>query len=249
MTDMNGKIAVITGGNSGIGLATAKELTSRGAHVVLFGRDATTLAEARSAVGGRTHAVQGDVSKLADLERLHNEVKTQFGRVDVLFVNAGITKPAPFEAMTEQVFDETFDINVKGAFFTVQKLGPLLAEGASVVLTSSCLADMGMPGMSAYSASKAAINSLARTLSAELLERNVRVNVVSPGPVNTPIYGKLGMSPEQLQEFAEGVRNQVPMKRFGSPQEIAKAVAFLASSDSAFMLGTEIVLDGGWGQL
>ena len=239
------KVAVITGGNSGIGLATAKEFGGRGAKVVIFGRDEARLGQAKQELGGDVMAVQGDVTRLADLERLFGEVKGRFGRVDVLFVNAGRTTFGRLEEVSEEAFDTEMGVNLKGAFFTVQKALPLMGEGGSVIFNSSCLADMAMVGSSVYTASKAAVNSLVRVLSAELAPRGVRVNAVSPGPVDTPIYGKMGMAPEQLQAFAGQIQGQVPLKRFGDPAEIAKAVAFLASPDASFVVGANLAADGG----
>lgn len=239
------KVAVITGGNSGIGLATAKELAARGARVAIFGRDTTTLEHARQDLGEGTLAVRGDVTKVADLERLFAEVKDRFGKVDVLFVNAGRTTLGSLEEVTEEGFDTELDVNLKGAFFTVQKALPLMGEGGSVIFTSSCLAAMAMPGSSAYSASKAAVNSLVRVLSAELAPKGIRVNAVSPGPTNTPIYGRMGMAPEQLAAFAGQIQGQVPVGRFGDPAEIAKTVAFLASPDASFIVGANLTADGG----
>ena len=242
---LQGRIAVITGGNSGIGLAAAHEFAAQGAEVALFGRDEATLEQARQALGGHTLAVSGDVTKLADLERLFRQVKETFGRVDVLFVNAGRTTLGGVEAVTEDAFDTEMDVNLKGAFFTVQKALPLMGEGGSIVFNSSCLADMAMPGSSVYTASKAAVNGLVKVLSAELAPRGIRVNAVSPGPVNTPIYGRMGMAPEQLQAFAGSVQEQVPLKRFGDPAEIAKTVAFLASPAASFVVGANLTADGG----
>lgn len=239
------KVAVITGGNSGIGLATAKELAAQGAGIAIFGRDEATLEQARQDLGEGTLAVQGDVSKLADLERLFAEVKETFGQVDVLFVNAGRTTLGSIEDVSEATFDTEMDVNLKGAFFTVQKALPLMGRGSSVIFTSSCLADMAMPGSSAYSASKAAVNSLVKVLAAELAPRGIRVNAVSPGPINTPIYGRMGMAPEQLEAFAGQIQGQVPVGRFGDTAEIAKTVAFLASSDASFVVGANLTADGG----
>jgi len=239
------KVAVITGGNSGIGLATAKELKAQGAKLALFGRDARTLEEARRDLGSDTLAVQGDVTKVADLERLFSRVKGHFGRVDVLFVNAGRTTLGGIEEVSEGAFDAEMDVNLKGSFFTVQKALPLMGEGSSIIFTSSCLAEMAMPGSSVYTASKAAVNSLVKVLSAELAPRGIRVNAVSPGPVNTPIYERMGMAPEQLEAFAGHVLGQVPLKRFGDPTEIAKTVAFLASPDASFVVGANLTADGG----
>jgi NAD(P)-dependent dehydrogenase (short-subunit alcohol dehydrogenase family) len=250
MGKLEGKVALITGGNSGIGLATAKEFAEQGAQVVISGRDRKTLEEAAKALGNGVFAVRADVAKLAEIESLFAEVKAKFGRIDVLFVNAGIGKFAPLQAMTEELYDSIIDVNLKGAYFTIQKALPLLADGASIVLNTSIAAHIGRPiGTSVYSASKAALLSLARTLSAELVERNIRVNAISPGPVTTPIFDRLGLAPDALEELRQQVEADVPMKRFGRPEEIAKAALFLASPDSSFMLGAEIVADGGLSRL
>lgn len=243
--DLQGKVAVVTGGNSGIGLASAKELRARGARLVIFGRNATTLEQARQALGGDTLAVQGDVTNVADLERLFAQVNDHFGKVDVLFVNAGRTTLASIGDVTEDNFDAEMSINLKGAFFTVQKALPLMGEGGSIIFNSSCMADMAIPGSSVYTASKAAINSLVKVLSAELAPKGIRVNAVSPGPVSTPIYERMGMASEQLEAFAGQVQGQVPLNRFGNPDEIAKAVAFLASPDASFFVGANLTADGG----
>jgi len=249
MDKLKGKIAVITGGNSGIGLATAREFVDQGAKVVVSGRDQQTLDEAAKELGSDVLTVRADVAKLADIDRLFAAVKQRFGRIDVLFVNAGIGKFSPFEAVTEEFYDAILDINLKGAYFTIQKALPLLADGASIVLNTSINAHIGMPNSSVYAASKAALLSLARTLSAELVGRNIRVNAISPGPVSTPIFGRLGLPPEVLEQTRQAIVSQVPMKRFGRPEEIAKTALFLASSDSSFLLGSEIVADGGMSQL
>ena len=249
MDKLKGKIAVITGGNSGIGLATAKEFAAQGAQVVISGRDQKTLDEAAKALGPDALVVRADIARLADIDKLFAAVKAKFGRIDVLFVNAGIGKFAPFEAVSEEFYDAILDVNLKGSYFTIQKALPLLADGASIVLNTSINANIGMPNTSVYSASKAALLSLARTLSAELVGRNIRVNAISPGPVTTPILGRTGMPPEALEQTLQAIVSQVPMKRFGRPEEIAKTALFLASSDSSFLLGTEIVADGGMSQL
>jgi NAD(P)-dependent dehydrogenase (short-subunit alcohol dehydrogenase family) len=248
MSRLAGKVAVITGGNSGIGLATAYEFLAQGANVVISGRNAETL---RQAIDGRENiiAVQGDVLELGSLSRLFEQTNEQFGKIDILVVNAGIFKGAPLAQTEETLYDEIMDINVKGAFFTVQKAVPYLNAGATVVLVSSTVNEMGLPDSSVYAASKAALRSLGRTLGNELIQQGIRVNVFSPGPINTPIYDRLGMPAEALQEFATGILNQVPMRRFGSAEEIAKGILFLASDDSSFMLGAEIVADGGFGQV
>ena len=249
MGKLEGKVAVITGGNSGIGLATAKEFKEQGARVVITGRDQKTLDEAARELGGDVLAVRSDASSPADIDKLFAAVKDKFGKVDVLFINAGIGKFAPIETVTEEFFDAVMDVNFKGAYFTVQRALPLLNDGASIVLNTSINAHIGMPNSSVYAASKAALLTLARTLSAELVGRGIRVNAVSPGPVATPIYDRLGLQPEELDATAKNILGQIPMRRFGRPEEIAKTVLFLASSDSSFLLGTEVVADGGMSQL
>jgi len=249
MGKLEGKVAVNTGGNSGIGLATAKEFKEQGAQVIITGRDQQTLDAAKQEIGGNVVAVRSDTSSLTEIDKLFATVKEEFGHVDVLFVNAGIGKFAPVDAVTEEFFDSIMDINFKGAYFTIQKALPLLNDNASVILNTSILANIGMPNTSVYAASKAALMTLARTLSAELISRGIRVNAVTPGPVATPILGRMGMPPEILEETEKNIQAQVPMKRFGRPEEIAKTVLFLASSDSSFLLGTEIVADGGLSQL
>lgn len=249
MGKLEGKVAVITGGNSGIGLATAKEFKEQGARVVITGRDQQTLDEAKREIGEGVLAVRSDTSSLTEIDTLFAAVKKEFGKIDVLFVNAGVGKFAPVEAVTEELFDSIMDTNFKGAYFTIQKALPLLNDNASIVLNASINAYIGMPNSSVYAASKAALITLARTLSAELVGRGIRVNVVSPGPVTTPIFGKLGMAADALDETLKNIQAQVPMKRFGRPEEIAKTALFLASSDSSFLLGTEIVADGGMSQL
>ena len=249
MSSFNHKVAVITGGNSGIGLATAKELGRRGASVVISGRDEKSLAEAAAAIGPDTLAVRADVSRSEDLDRLFVRVKERFGSVDVLFANAGVAKFAPVEQTTQELFDENMNINVKGAFFTVQKALPLLNDGGAVIFNTSVLGQKGLPGTSVYSATKAALRSLVRTLAAELVERKIRVNAVAPGPISTPIYGRLGLPADAVQHLADGIQAQVPMKRFGEPEDVARAVAFLASEEAAYITGVELNVDGGLGQL
>jgi NAD(P)-dependent dehydrogenase (short-subunit alcohol dehydrogenase family) len=245
MGKLEGKVAVVTGGNSGIGLATAKEFRREGARVVITGRDARTLGEAAREIGGDVLALRSDSSSLKDIDELFAAVKERFGRVDVLFVNAGVGKFAPLEETDEELFDQIMDINFKGAYFTIKRALPLLGDGASVILNTSVVAHIGLPNSSVYSASKAALLSLVRTLSADLIGRGIRVNAVSPGPIATPIFGKMGLPPEAIDETTKSLSEQVPLKRMGRPEEIAKAVLFLASSDSSFLVGTEIVADGG----
>jgi len=249
MGKLEGKVAVITGGNSGIGLATAKEFKEQGARVVITGRDQKTLDEAKREIGGEVLAVRSDTSSLTDIDKLFNVVKEKFGKIDVLFVNAGVGKFAPVEAVTEEVFDSIMNINFKGAYFTIQRALPLLSDNASIILNTSIVAHIGLANSSVYAASKAALLTLARTLSAELVGRGIRVNAISPGPISTPIFNRMGLPPETLEETANNFKEQVPMKRFGLPEEIAKTALFLASSDSSFLLGTEIIADGGMSQL
>jgi len=240
-----GKFAVITGGNSGIGLAAAKAYVREGAKVAILGRDAQTLEQAREQLGPETIAVQGDVSRLADLDRLFAQVKARSGRIDALFVNAGLGRFVPIEASDEQLFDLTFDVNVKGAFFTVQKALPLMPRGSAIVLNASCVIEMGMPAASVYTASKAAVASLARSLSGELAPRGVRINVINPGPIETPIFGRMGMDAEATKGMLAHIQGQVPLGRMGNPEEIADAVMFLSSEQSSFVHGASLLVDGG----
>jgi NAD(P)-dependent dehydrogenase (short-subunit alcohol dehydrogenase family) len=245
MSKLSGKIAVITGGNSGIGLATAKLFAKEGATVVITGRRQAEINTAVAEIGGNAIGVQGDVSKMADLDRLYAEVKAKFGHIDIIFANAGVAELSPIEAVTEEHFDKTFGINVKGLLFTVQKALPLLVEGGSVILNSSVVNTVGFEGFGVYAATKAAVRSFARTWTAELKGRKIRVNVVSPGPIETPIFDKMGLSVEQIEAFGENITTQVPLGRFGRPDEIAQAVLFLASSDSSYVAGVDLYVDGG----
>lgn len=249
MAQLSGKVAVITGGNSGIGLSTAQAFIDQGANVVIFGRNQETLDRAVETLGANALGVQGDVTRIEDLDRLFSVAKDRFGKIDILFANAGFGEFAPVDATTEEQYDRMFDVNVKGSFFTVQRALPHLNDGASVVLTTSVVNVAGMPNMSVYAATKAAVRSLARTLSADLLDRGIRVNAVSPGPIETPFFGNTGLPQEAIDGFAEQIAKQVPLKRFGQPNEIADAVVFLASGASAFMVGSELPVDGGLSQL
>ena len=249
MKRLEGKVAVITGGNSGIGLATARRFQEEGARVAISGRSKKTLDEAVNTLGKGLLAVQADVSKLADIDKLYAEVSRALGKIDVLFVNAGIAKFAPLSQTTESLFDEQFDINVKGAYFTIQKALPLLNDGASIILNTSVAGIKGTVAASAYSATKAALRSFARTAAAELVDRRIRVNCVAPGPILTPIFEKTGLSQENIDQFSKDVKGRVPMGRFGEPEEVAGAVAFLASADASYITGVELNVDGGLGQI
>jgi len=244
-----GKTVLITGGNSGIGLATARLFKQEGANVAITGRDQKTLDEAVRAIGKDTLAVKADVSKLADLDRLFAQVSAKFGKIDALFANAGIAKFAPASESSEQLFDESFNINVKGLYFTLQKAIPYLNDNAGIVLNSSVVNSRGTPGTSVYAATKAAVRSLARTFAAELVGRGIRVNVVSPGPINTPIFGKTGLPQATLDVFATQIKADVPMKRFGTPEEVGEAALFLASSQASYITGVDLNVDGGLGQI
>ena len=249
MSKLNNKVAVITGGNSGIGLAIAKEFTNQNANVVIFGRNQETLDQAVSEISNGTLAVQGDVRNSQDLDKLFQLVKDKYGKIDTLVVNAGGAKMAPIEHVTEELFDEINDINYKGAYFTVQKALPLLSAGASVTLVSSVANIKGFPGMSVYSASKAAVRSLARTLAAELAPRGIRVNSLSPGPIDTPIFNRIGLPEEQIDEAKQNFASQVPIKRLAKPEEMASVALFLASEDSSYVNGADIAADGGLAQV
>jgi NAD(P)-dependent dehydrogenase (short-subunit alcohol dehydrogenase family) len=245
---LQNKIAVITGGNSGIGFATAQEFKAQGARVIIIGRNPEAVAKAAKEIGGDTLGLTADVSRVADISRAFQTIGEKVGRIDVLFVNAGIAKFAPLADSSEALFDEMTDANVKGAYFTVKSALPLLTEAASVILTSTTIVHFGMPGASIYAAGKAALNSLAKTLAIELAAKKIRVNVVSPGPVATPIFGKLGLPKEAVDQIAGGILAQVPLGRFGESAEIAKAVTYLASNESSFVSGTELIIDGAMAQ-
>jgi NAD(P)-dependent dehydrogenase (short-subunit alcohol dehydrogenase family) len=244
-----GKTALITGGNSGIGLATAILLHQHGAKVVIAGRDQKTLDTAAAKIGAGTIAIRADVGKLADIEALFEQVGKQAGKIDVLYANAGIAKFAPITDTAETLYDELFDINVKGVFFTLQKAIPHLNDGASVVLTTSIVNQKGWAGTSVYAATKAALRSFVRTAAAELLPRGIRVNAVSPGPIGTPIFDRMGLPKQDLDAMAQGIVAGVPMKRMGTPDEVAATVAFLAGPGSSYITGVEIEVGGGAGQL
>jgi NAD(P)-dependent dehydrogenase (short-subunit alcohol dehydrogenase family) len=246
---LTGKIAVVTGGNSGIGLATAKRFVDEGAHVVITGRREKELREAAGFIGKNVTTVAGDVSRLEDLDRLYAVVKDKHGHIDVLFANAGVGKIAPLEVATEAIFDQTFDVNVKGLFFTVQKALPLFKDGGSIILNSSVSNAMGLPGFTIYSASKAAVRNFARGWTAELKDRKIRVNSMSPGPIETSALENTGLSPEQIEQAAAAWVSQIPVGRRGKPEEIAAAVAFLASDEGSYITGVDLAVDGGMAQV
>lgn len=246
---LSGKVIVITGGNSGIGLATARLFREQGANVVITARSTESFEKARAELGDDFDIVQTDVSKTDEIERLFEHVKVKYGKFDVLFANAGIALFKPTTEIDEVFFDSQFDTNVKGLYFTVSKAIPLLNDGSSVILNSSVVNMKGMPGASVYAATKAAVRSLARSWTAEVPVSQVRFNVISPGPIATPIYDKMGMPAEQVEAFGEQMKMAVPAKRFGAPEEMATIVLFLATSDSSYIAGADIYADGGLGQV
>jgi NAD(P)-dependent dehydrogenase (short-subunit alcohol dehydrogenase family) len=246
---LTGKVALVTGGNSGIGLATAKLFSQEGAKVVIAGRDRMTLDKAASEIGSDVLSLQTDVANLEQIDRLYQSTAEKFGKIDVLFANAGMGRFTSLQDTTEAIYDEVFSINLKGLYFTVQKALPYLNDDAAIVLNTSFIATLGRPGTSVVSASKAAVRSLARTFSAELIDRGIRVNTVSPGAIATPFHSRTGLSQEAVEANAQKFITQIPMKRFGTPEEIAKAVLFLSTPDSSYILGAEIAVDGGISQL
>ena len=246
---LEGKIAVITGGNSGIGLATAKRFVSDGAYVFITGRRQNELDAAVSEIGKNVTGIQGDVSNLADLDRLYNTVKDQKGHLDILFANAGIGEFVPLGEISEAHFDKIFGINVKGVLFSVQKALPLFQDGGSIILNASVNASKGIEAFSVYSATKAAVRSFARTWTVDLKHRKIRVNAISPGPIDTPSFNGLNQSKEEIEQLKKSLITSVPMGRMGSPDEIAKVVSFLASDESSFVTGIELFVDGGMAQI
>jgi NAD(P)-dependent dehydrogenase (short-subunit alcohol dehydrogenase family) len=249
MGKLEGKIALITGGNSGIGLATAKRFVDEGAYVFITGRRDRELAAAVEEIGRNVTGIQGDVSNLGDLDRLFAQIKREKGRLDIVFANAGIARFAPFGTITEELYESIFNINVKGLVFTVQKALPLMPDGASVILNASIVASKGLPANSVYSATKAAIRSFARTWTTDLRDRRIRVNAVSPGVIDTPGLNDLMASAESGQERMKMISSSVPLARVGTPDEIGKAVVFLASDDSSYVTGIELFVDGGFAQV
>jgi NAD(P)-dependent dehydrogenase (short-subunit alcohol dehydrogenase family) len=249
MGKLEGKIALITGGNGGIGLATAKQFVNEGAYVFITGRREPELAAAVKEIGRHVTGVQGDVSNLGDLDRLYAQIEQEKGKLDVVFANAGVATYAPFGEITEEDYDAIFNINVRGLLFTVQKALPLLPDGASIILNASIVASKGLPANSVYSATKAAVRSFARTWTTDLKDRRIRVNAVSPGSIDTPGLNELLASSRTGEERLKMLSNTVPLGRLGTPNEIAKAVVFLASDDSSYITGTELFVDGGMAQV
>lgn len=249
MGRLTGKTAVITGGNSGIGLCTAKLFIEEGARVIIFGRNNETLSRAKETLGNNIFTVQGDVNEAADLARLTDFVKSGYGKVDILFANAGVAKMRPIISADEKHFDDVFNVNVRGTYFTIKSLEPRLSDGASIIITTSATNTLGVSGSSVYAASKAALRSFARTLSAEFMNRNIRVNAISPGATDTPIFSRMGLSDTQEDLLEKSILSRVPIGRMGQPSEIAKSVLYLASDDSSYLVGSELVVDGGMSQL
>jgi len=246
---LEGKVALITGGNSGIGLATAKQFVNEGAYVFITGRREAELAAAKKQIGKNVTAIQGDVSNLDDLDRLFAQIKNEKGKIDIVFANAGIARYASFGTVTEDFFDSIFDINVKGVLFTVQKSLSLLRDGGSIILNASIVASKGLSSNSVYSATKAAVRSFARTWTTDLKDRRIRVNAISPGPIDTPGLSELLASSETGEQRKKMISTTVPLGRFGRPEEIAKAVVFLASDDASYITGIELFVDGGFAQV
>ena len=249
MGKLDGKITLITGGNSGIGLATAKQFVNEGAYVFITGRREPELVAAVKEIGSNVSGVQGDVSNFVDLDRLFAQIKRAKGKLDIVFANAGVAKYAPLGSITEELYDSIFNVNVKGVLFTVQKALPLLPDGASIILNASIVGSKGFSSNSVYSATKAAVRSFARTWTTDLKDRRIRVNAVSPGSIDTPGLSDLLASSEVGEERKKMISNAVPLGRFGTPAEIAKAVVFLASDDSSYITGTELFVDGGFAQV
>ena len=249
MRKLEGKIALITGGNSGIGLATAKQFVEEGAYVFITGRRVPELTAATKTIGKQVVGVRGDVSNPNDLDHLFAQIKREKGKLDIVFANAGAAKYAPIGTITEEFYDSIFNINVKGLLFTVQKALPLMPDGASIILNASIVASKGLSAVSVYSASKAAVRSFARTWTTDLRNRRIRVNAVSPGSTDTPGLSELFASGESGAERLKMIPKMVPLGRLGTPAEIAKAVVFLASDDSSYITGTELFVDGGVAQV
>jgi NAD(P)-dependent dehydrogenase (short-subunit alcohol dehydrogenase family) len=249
MNRLTGKRALITGGTTGIGLETARQFLDEGARVAITGTNPDNLAAAKKQLGAEVLVIQSDASNIPHQLALAEQLKSVWGGLDTVFINAGVADFRPIDAFDEQGFDRTFSTNVKGPYFLIQVLIPLLANPSSVVLNTSINANIGMPNSSVYAASKAALISMARTLSGELIGKGIRFNAISPGPISTPIYGKLGLPADQLNAMAGQIQSQIPLGRFGNPLEIAKAVVFMASDESSFTVGSELIIDGGMSTL
>ena len=249
MGKLEGKIALVTGGSSGIGLATAKRFVGEGAYAYITGRRQEELSTAVKEIGAKVTAIRGDMSNLADLDRVFDQIGREKGKLDVLFANAGVARYAPLGKVTEEIYDGMFDVNVKGVLFTVQKALPLLSDGASVILNASIVASKGLAANSVYSATKAAVRSFARTWTTDLKQGRIRVNAVSPGSTDTPGLNDLLASSPVGDERRRMISSIVPLGRFGTPDEIAKAVVFLASDDSSYVTGAELFVDGGFAQV
>jgi NAD(P)-dependent dehydrogenase (short-subunit alcohol dehydrogenase family) len=249
MSRLANKTALITGGTSGIGLETARQFIAEGARVAVTGSSAASAAKAREELGDDVIVIQSDAGDVAGQKALVDQITKVFGHLDILFVNAGVAKFGPVESWSEADFDKSFATNVKGPYFLIQALLPIFSKGASIVLNTSINAHIGMPNSSVYSLTKGALLTLAKTLSGELVGRGIRVNAVSPGPIATPLYGKLGMSEADMKAMAEGVQNQIPVGRFGDVSEVAKTVVFFASDEASYIVGSELVIDGGMSNL
>ena len=249
MKKLDNKVAVVTGGNSGIGLATARLFAQHGAKVLITGRNEQTIKDAVAGIGNGAKGIAADVAELKNIDTVYHKVNSDFGKIDVLVLNAGVFNGAPLADYTEEMFDHVVGVNLKGVFFSVQKALPFLNDGASIIITGSTVGDKGMAGLAAYSATKAAVRSLARGFSAELLSRKIRVNVLSPGPIDTPIFGRGGGTQEEVNASKAHFASAVPVKRMGTAEEMAAGFLYLASDDSQFMVGGELLLDGGIGTL
>lgn len=245
MKKLENKVAMVTGGNSGIGLATAQLFAQQGAHVIITGRNQQTLDSAVNQIGSGAIGVASNTADLAQIDKLYRQVDQAFGKIDILVINAGVYVTGPLSDYTEAMFDQTSDVNFKGVFFSVQKALPYLNDGASIILTGSTVSDKGLPTIAAYAATKAAVRSLARSFSAELLDRKIRVNVLSPGPVDTPVFERSGASQEEIAGAKASMAQATPVKRMGTTEEMAQGYLYLASDDSKFMVGGELLLDGG----